>query len=299
VPSGLLWMASLLVGCGPGGGDASSASSVATTSSPASTLGSFVEVPAGSFVMGASPMYPEEGPAMRVHVSGFLLQAHEVTNAEFASFVEATGYVTEAERGGGSVRFVETATPDVAMSWWHLDPATTWRTPEGAGSDLQGRERHPVVHVTLDDARQYAAWAGGRLPQEVEWEYAATLGLAHPEHSESGAFGPDGSPRANVWTGTFPTENTAADRYVGAAPVGSFPPDELGAHDLIGNVWEWTETSFVADPALQTIKGGSHLCALNHCRRFRPSARQGLEPDLSTSHTGFRIVKDQAPATRR
>ena len=144
----MLWVAWLLAGCGLGGGDPSSASGAATAYAPASNLGSFVEVPTGSFVMGASPIYPEEGDAMRVHVSGFLLKAHEVTNAEFARFVEATGYVTEAERGGGSAQFVDTASPDIAMSWWRLDAATTWRTPEGAGSDLRGREHHPVVHVT-------------------------------------------------------------------------------------------------------------------------------------------------------
>lgn len=299
MPSNLLWVALVVVACGPSGGEPSSASGAATTCARASTLGSYVEVPAGSFVTGASPMYPEEGPAVRVHVSGFLLKAHEVTNDEFASFVKATGYVTEAERGGGSAQFVDTATPDVAMSWWRLDATTTWRTPEGAGSDLRGREHHPVVHMTLEDARRYAEWAGGRLPHEVEWEYAATLGLANPENPESGAFESDGAPRANVWTGTFPSENNAADGYVGAAPVGSFPADEMGAYDLIGNVWEWTETPFVANPALQTIKGGSHLCTVDHCRRFRPSARQGLEPDFSTSHTGFRIIRDLAPASGR
>jgi len=157
VPSGLLWVGLLVAGCEPDGGE------------PVSTLGAFVEVPTGSFVMGASPMYPEEGPAMRVHVSGFLLQAHEVTNAEFASFVEATGYVTEAERGGGSAQFVDTATPDVAMSWWRLDAATTWRllTAErglgegdmiGAGDDLRavgsvgagGGQRKHTGTETLD-----------------------------------------------------------------------------------------------------------------------------------------------------
>ncbi|MEL6344975.1 MAG: SUMF1/EgtB/PvdO family nonheme iron enzyme [Myxococcota bacterium] len=251
----------------------------------------FVFVPGGGFTMGAAPMYPEEGTPTQVFVSGFLLKAHEVTNAEFAVFVRETGYVTEAERNGGSARFVETATPHDPMSWWHLDPETTWRAPAGAGSNLHGLGQHPVVHVTIEDARQYAIWAGGRLPQEVEWEYAATRGLADPKQPESGALGPDGSFRANVWTGTFPSMNTAADGHPGTAPVGAYPPDANGAYDLIGNVWEWTETPFAHDPTRRTIKGGSHLCATDHCRRFRPAARQGMEPDFSTSHIGFRILK--------
>jgi len=257
-----------------------------------SKIGDFVEVPGGGFVMGASPVYPEEGAPAKVFVSGFLLKRHEVTNAEFAGFVEATGYVTEAERHGGSALFVETQHPETYMSWWKLDPDTTWRTPAGKGSSLEGRELHPVVHVTLEDARRYAAWAGGRLPQEAEWEYAATLGLADATIPDSGAFGPSGAPGANVWTGTFPTENTAKDGFVGTAPVGCFSPDALGAHDMIGNVWEWTETPYIDDPSLHTIKGGSYLCAVNHCQRYRPSARQGFEPDFSTSHIGFRIVRD-------
>jgi len=259
---------------------------------PDAALGSFVRIDGGSFVRGDAPVYPEEGPPTRVLVSPFLLQVHEVTNDQFAAFVADTGYVTDAERTGGSAQFVETTTPDRPMSWWRLDEGATWRTPEGRGSDLQGRGRHPVVHVTLADARAYAAWAGGRLPSEVEWEYAATLGLADPSDPESGARGPDGHPRSNTWTGVFPTQNTAEDGYVRTAPVGCFAPSRIGAHDMIGNVWEWTETPFGPGAARYTIKGGSFLCAPDHCRRFRPSARGNLEPDFSTTHAGFRIVKD-------
>lgn len=250
----------------------------------------FVYVPSGAFVLGSAGYYPEEGPPERALVSGFFLQAHEVTNAEFLAFVQETGYLTYAERSGGSALFVGTPTPDAPMSWWRLDPGATWRTPEGAGSTLEGRAEHPVVHVTRDDARAYAAWAGGRLPYEVEWEYAATLGLFEADRPDSGAFGPDGRPRANVWTGDFPSRNDAADGFRTTAPVGSFPPDRIGAYDLIGNVWEWTDSPFVTDPAKATIKGGSYLCAPDHCRRYRPSARQAMEPDFSSAHLGFRVV---------
>ncbi|MEL6362815.1 MAG: SUMF1/EgtB/PvdO family nonheme iron enzyme, partial [Pseudomonadota bacterium] len=135
-------------------------------------LGAFVDIPGGGFVKGADPLYPEEGPPKKVFVSPFRLQTHEVTNSQFTEFVAATGYVTEAERNGGSAQFSESDTPEVFLSWWSLDTNATWRTPDGAGSDLTGRDLHPVVHVTLNDARAYAAWAGARIPTEVEWEYA-------------------------------------------------------------------------------------------------------------------------------
>lgn len=143
-------------------------------------LGDFVDIPGGGFIMGADPVFPEEGPPRKVFVSPFRLQLHEVTNSQFADFVADTGYVTEAERNGGSAQFNESDTPEVFLSWWSLDEGATWRTPDGAGSDLKGRDLHPVVHVTLNDARAYAAWAGRRLPTEVEWEYAASRGLFDP-----------------------------------------------------------------------------------------------------------------------
>jgi formylglycine-generating enzyme required for sulfatase activity len=259
---------------------------------PADAMGSFIRVDGGGFIKGADGLYPEEGRPAKVFVSSFLLQSHEVTNDQFAAFVDSTGYVTDAEKGGGSARFVETTTPQSLMSWWRLDEGATWRTPNGVGSDLIGKGRHPVVHVTLGDARAYAAWAGGRLPNEVEWEYAATLGLFDPDDPESGVRGPDGEPRANTWDGQFPTVNTVEDGFVGTAPVGCFPASRINAYDMIGNVWEWTETPFDRGAARFTIKGGSYLCGSQHCRRYRAAARQGIETNFSTAHVGFRIVKD-------
>jgi len=255
-------------------------------------LGGFVEIPGGGFVKSANALYPEEGSPQQVFVSPFHLQVHEVTNSQFAEFVTATGYVTEAEMNGGSAQFTGSTTPEILMSWWRLDPEASWKTPGGAKSDLDGLALHPVVHVTLKDARAYAEWAGGRLPTEVEWEYAASLGLFDPGDPDSGMRGPDGKARANVWTGLFPVINTGRDGFVATAPVGCFDPGVTGVYDMIGNVWEWTESPFTPGAPRFTIKGGSYLCSENYCRRYRVAAREGFEADFSTAHLGFRIVRD-------
>ncbi len=257
--------------------------------------GGFVDIPGGGFVMGADPVYPEEGPPQRVFVSPFRLQIHEVTNAQFADFVAATGHVTEAERNGGSALFIESATPRNLMSWWRLAPEASWKTPRGAGSSLDGLDNHPVVHVSLNDARAYAAWAGGRLPTEVEWEYAASLGLFDPDDPLSGMRSPDGEARANIWTGLFPVMDTGHDGYTGLAPVGCFEPGLTGVYDMIGNVWEWTETPFGPATPRVTIKGGSYLCSDSYCRRYRVAARDSMEMNFSSSHVGFRIIRDPEP----
>ncbi|GMN02888.1 formylglycine-generating enzyme family protein [Erythrobacter sp. MTPC3] len=254
-------------------------------------LGAFVDIPGGGFVQGDSARYPEEGPARKVFVSPFRIVAHEITNSQFAAFVAETGYVTDAERGEGSARFEASDTPEVPMSWWSLDPGSTWRTPNGKGSDLIGRELHPVIHVTLNDARAYARWAGGRIPTEVEWEYAASLGLFDSNNPESGMRSPDGEARANVWNGPFPALDLGKDGFSGLAPVGCYEPGLTGAYDMIGNVWEWTESPFGSSEPRFTIKGGSFLCSDSYCRRYRAAARQGMEGDFSSSHVGFRIVK--------
>ena len=256
-------------------------------------LGGFIDIPGGGFVLGADPEYPEEGPPQRVLVSPFRVQAHEVTNSQFAAFVAATGYVTEAEHNHGSAQFTDSATPGDFLSWWSIDSGATWRTPEGEGSSLDGRALHPVVHVTLNDARAYADWAGGRIPTEVEWEYAASLGLFDPMDAESGVYQPDGTLRANIWTGFFPIMNSARDGFAGTAPVGCFEPGLTGAYDMIGNVWEWTDTPFAPAVPRFTIKGGSYLCSEDFCQRYRVAARQSLEGDFSTAHIGFRIVQDR------
>ena len=266
-----------------------------------SQVGAFVDIPSGKFRMGADPVYPEETSEMTLHMQGFRMLAHEVTNAEFARFAEATGYVTDAERsaaaGGpaaGSAVFLMPADRPGPADTWKLVAGATWRAPEGPGSDLEGRALHPVVHVSLADARAYAAWAGGRLPSEEEWEYAAAIGLPDPENSASGAYSAAGQPVANTWQGFFPLSDSAADGFSGRAPTGCFPPSRIGLYDMIGNVWEWTASPF--DEVSNTIKGGSYLCADNFCRRYRPAARHPQERDFSASHIGFRIIKDSAKA---
>lgn len=261
-------------------------------------IGGFVDIPGGGFILGADPVYAEEGPPQRVFVSPFRLQTHEVTNGQFAAFVEATGYVTEAETNGGSALFVGGDTPEVLLSWWSLDPETTWRTPQGPGSTLDGLAMYPVIHITLNDARAYADWAGGRLPTEIEWEYAASLGLFEPNDPLSGMRGPEGEPRANVWSGLFPVIDTARDGFSGLAPVGCFEPGLTGVYDMIGNVWEWTETPFEPHLPRFTIKGGSFLCSDSYCQRYRAAAREDFETDFSTSHLGFRIVLDETSPGR-
>lgn len=287
----------LLAGCGQTSVSDPPAEGCAIT---ADALGRFVRVTEGKFVKGAGALYPEEAPEMTLHVGAFEILDHEVTNLEFAAFVEATGYITEAERGvidgrpgAGSAVFMMPGERANPAETWRLVSGATWRAPEGPGSDISGRELHPAIHVSLADARAYAKWAGGRLPDEVEWEYAASLGLADPAIPVSGAFTADGALIANTWQGFFPLSDTASDGFAGRAPAGCFPPSAIGLYDMIGNVWEWTETPF--GEGTQTIKGGSYLCADNYCRRYRPAARHPQEADFSSSHIGFRIVRDIPP----
>ncbi|WP_081813163.1 MULTISPECIES: SUMF1/EgtB/PvdO family nonheme iron enzyme [unclassified Hyphomonas] len=262
-------------------------------------LGTFISFGPGSFDKGKDPVYPEESPPLTLHIDAFDLLSHEVTNAEFARFVEATGYVTDAERsaaaggvGAGSAVF-QSAEGSIGKYPWKLVSGATWKSPEGPGSSIAGRERHPVVHVSLADAHAYAEWADGRLPTEAEWEYAASLGLPDPARSNSGAYTESGGPIANTWQGIFPIANTGADGFKGTSPVGCFGPDKAGMFDMIGNVWEWTDTPY--GPGTNTIKGGSYLCAENFCRRYRPAARQPEETDFSSNHIGFRIARDVQP----
>lgn len=264
-------------------------------------LGQFVRVPDGQFRKGAYAVYPEEAPEIILHVTGFEMLAHEVTNAEFSRFTEATGHVTSAEQsaaaGGpdaGSAVFRMPGMRASPAGTWQLVPGATWRAPEGPGSDIGARALHPVVHVSLADAQAYARWAGGRLPTEEEWEYAAAIGLPDASDAQSGAYDAGGAPIANTWQGIFPFSDQAVDGFSGSAPAGCYRPSAIGMYDMIGNVWEWTATPFHS--GANTIKGGSYLCADNFCRRYRPAARQPQEADFSSGHIGFRIVRDVGPA---
>lgn len=288
--------------------------------------GEMVLVPAGGFLMG-DVLLPEEGPPREETTAAFLIDRHEVTNAQFARFTRETGYVTVAERPvdpalypglppqalqPGSAVFdfdPDRFDPRNPASWWRFTPGASWKHPDGPGSDLKAREHMPVVHVALADAQAYARWAGRRLPTEIEWEWAARAARRDaPGSSEQRA---DAPADVNVWQGVFPAMNTADDGYDGPAPVGCFRPNDLGLHDMIGNVWEWTADAFHAprspspavgglDPRqpgvpVGVIKGGSYLCAENYCMRYRPGAREAQDLTLGASHIGFRTAMSPPP----
>ncbi|WP_428970180.1 SUMF1/EgtB/PvdO family nonheme iron enzyme [Sphingomonas sp. Xoc002] len=227
-------------------------------------------------------------PGRPVRVAAFRIDAHEVTNRQFAAFVAATGYRTQAERQGASALFVAPTEPvslDNAARWWRWTKGADWRHPQGHGSDLTGRADEPVVHVDRDDAAAYARWAGGTLPTTEQWERAARGDQNATRDAVDWAFD-HGTPRANVWEGVFPMRDTAEDGYAGIAPVGCFEANDLGIYDMVGNVWEWV----AGDQNIGLVKGGSYLCAMNYCANFRPAAYQAQEHDLPTSHIGFRVA---------
>jgi formylglycine-generating enzyme len=230
-----------------------------------------------------------EGPVRRIRLDAFEIDPHAVSNAEFAAFVEQSGHVSEAERFGWSFVFAGLLpdefppTRGVARApWWRQVEGADWSRPEGPQSSLEGRMDHPVVHVSWNDAQAYCEWAGGRLPTEAEWEYAARGGLVGKPFPWGNELEPGGEHRMNVWQGDFPTENTCADGFYGTCPVDAFAPNGYGLHNMTGNVWEWCENGFT--------RGGSYLCHASYCRRYRVSARNSMEPQSTTGNTGFRCV---------
>jgi formylglycine-generating enzyme len=274
-----------------------------------------------------------------VSVDGFWIDEHPVTVAEFRRFVKATGHKTWAEHAPdpvdypdaeadflvpGSLVFTGSAGPvDLSdpRAWWTWTPGADWRHPDGPGSTLHGRERHPVTHVSYADASAYAAWAGKELPTEAEWEFAARGDLDRKVFTWGDEFAPKGRMMANTWQGEFPWDNYLLDGFERTSPVKSFPANGYGLFDMAGNVWEWTSDFFttahtpadhpcctprnprvlVPDGSFdfgapgahiprRVTKGGSHLCAPNYCLRYRPAARQGQAVDSTTSHIGFRCV---------
>lgn len=297
----------------------------------------------------------DEKPAHRVIVSGFWMDETEVTNQQFAAFVDSTGYVTTAEKPPiledimkqlpagsptpsaellvpGSLVFEKTKGPvndlrDVSQ-WWSWTPGACWKHPEGPGSDLTGRENHPVTQVSWDDAVAYCKWAGKRLPTEAEWECAARGGLEGKLNVWGDEKYSEDKPQGNMWQGKFPAVNTARDGYERTAPVKSFAPNGFGLYDVAGNVWEWCADRYRADlyefrsreksivnPAgpdtafdprnpqseSRSQRGGSFLCNDSYCARYRPSARHGCSPDTGMSHVGFRCVLSppaEGPASR-
>ncbi len=277
--------------------------------------GELVTVPGGSFRMGDASVwaYPGdgEGPVHDVDLDAFRIGMHSVTNTDFAGFVAATGHVSDAERFGWSFVFGGLLPDDfpptagvVDAPWWRQVDGADWQHPEGPGSDVDDRADHPVIHVSWDDARAYCTWAGARLPTEAEWERAARGGAttAFPWGND---LEPGGEHRMNVFQGSFPNDDTGADGYSGTAPVDAFAPNGFGLHNVTGNVWEWCadrfdptyyERSPRADPQgpdtgdRRVLRGGSYLCHLSYCRRYRVSARYSSAPDSSTGNIGFRVA---------
>jgi len=275
-----------------------------------------VRIRGGEFTFGSERGYADERPAGNGHVrvGAFWIDETEVTVAQFASFVQATGYVTEAERQGGAVVFHQPSDAETqarAYAWWTFVKGADWRHPGGPGSSNQGQGHLPITFVTQADALAYARWLGRDLPTEVEWEYAGKAGRSGPE-LDTAPREASGRPSANYWQGVFPAFNAREDGHEGLAPVGCYAANAFGLHDMIGNVWEWTsdgyagphqahlngDTAAVAaaahGPARTdrpiVIKGGSFLCSPDFCVRYRASARESQEADLATAHIGFRTV---------
>ncbi len=292
-----------------------------------------VRIDGGVFTMGSAQFYSDEQPVHRREVASFWIDQHAVTNRRFSEFVADSGYVTVAERAlpaadfpglamaeraPGSMVFTPTAGPvDLRdwRQWWRWVPGACWRRPTGPGSSADELADHPVVHVAYEDARAYARWAGGRLPSEAEHEFAARGRDGEPFAWGADPY-PDGEARANTWIGRFPYDNRG--RFGPAtSPVGSYPPNDRGLYDMIGNVWEWTSDLYAprhfppgrsqpqpgSRPGLlpppqdagarrRVLKGGSYLCSPDYCLRFRPAARSPQTDDSATTHIGFRIARD-------
>lgn len=279
-----------------------------------------IMLPGGTFTMGTNSNegFPRdgEGPARSVTVSGFEISSHAVTNGEFQRFVEATGYVTEAERFGWSFVFELLASEETKAAvaqvpqevpWWLVVEGAYWAAPEGADSSIEDRMDHPVVHISWNDAAAYCQWASVRLPTEAEWEYAARGGLEGRTYPWGDLLKQDGEHQCNIWQGKFPVKNNASDGYIGTAPVDAYKPNGYGLYNMSGNVWEWCgdwfspsyhqQTSannpFYGEPTgRRSMRGGSYLCHRSYCNRYRVAARSGNTPDSSTGNCGFRVVRD-------
>jgi formylglycine-generating enzyme required for sulfatase activity len=316
--------------------EAMAAKAAAHSSNDHSWTNDMVWIGGGSFLMGSEEGQPDEKPVHEVTVSGFWMDRYEVTNEQFEKFIKATGYVTIAERKPKQEDFPD-APPEALvpgaivftpppgdvplhnhMAWWRYVPGANWRHPEGPGSDLKGREKHPVVQVAWFDAMAYAKWAGKRLPTEAEWEFASRGGKDKLTYTWGNEKTPDGKWLANIWQGKFPNGNTLQDGFKLQSPVGSFAANGYGLHDMAGNVWEWTSDWYMPDYYAKSPKqnpqgpqesydpnepgvwkritrGGSYLCTEAYCWGYRPAMRMKTSPDTGLNHTGFRCVRNGPP----
>jgi sulfatase modifying factor 1 len=304
---------------------------------PGPTPNGMVWVPGGRFWMGCDGCnLPDALPVHPVDVSGFWIDRSPVTNAQFERFVAATGYLTVAERQLDPKDFPDLPREHLApgsvvfsppkrdlpylryLDWWRWVPGASWRHPEGPASDLRARENHPVVHVAYEDAVAYARWAGGRLPTEAEFEWAARGGLDRKRYAWGDELKPGGHWVANIFQGRFPTRNTGEDGYLGTSPVSAFPPNGFGLYDMGGNVWQWTSDWYRPDwyarlaaggvarnptgpaksrdpshPDVPThvIRGGSFLCSDQYCTRYLVGSRGRGDASTGSSNLGFRLVR--------
>lgn len=316
---------------GQGSGAAANSSDAAKATATFDTTG-MVWIPGGAFEMGSAE-FEDAKPLHTVTVDGFWMDEHEVTNAQFAAFVEATGYVTVAERPlnpkdypgvpaeklvPGSAVFTPTPHPvplDNPLQWWQYVAGASWKHPEGPNSSIKGRENEPVVQVCYEDAKAYAQWAGKRLPTEAEWEFAAWGGARH-KYYWGDSLKPGNKWVANIYQGNFPSSNLLEDGYAAAAPVKSFPPNPYGLYDMEGNVWEWCEDFYRPDyyqhspvqnpqgpadsydpeepDAVKRVqRGGSFLCSDQYCNRYKPGSRGKGEVSSASNNLGFRCVRSR------
>ncbi|OAJ54739.1 sulfatase-modifying factor 1 [Paraburkholderia ginsengiterrae] len=316
------------------GGQQASAFDVLNRSRPLSALGSeqqcerysglpshwrddpkagMVHLRGGEFVFGSKLGYEDERPAGdgKTHVGGFWIDQTDVTNAQFAAFVNATGYVSDSERQGGAVVFHTPTREEMNardLAWWTWVKGAAWNHPTGPGSNLEGRMNQPVTMVTQADALAYARWLGRDLPGEAEWEYAGKAGHEGAE-LDTAPRDAHGKPTANYWQGVFPVLNTNEDGHVGLSPVGCYAANDFRLYDMIGNAWEWTRDVYTGPHQSHTngdtaavaprerkhdtpmvIKGGSFLCSRDYCVRYRAASREQQEADLPASHIGFRTI---------
>ena len=258
----------------------------------------------GSFAMGSDHFYPEEAPVRRVKVDSFRIDERPVTNADFAAFVDATGYRTLAELppdqalypdadldgvAPGSLVFQPTSTLvplDDPSWWWEFVEGADWRHPTGPDSSIDGIEDHPVVHVAYGDAEAYAKWAGKALPTEAEWEYAARGGVDGQDYAWGDELAPGGAILANYWQGMFPVSTTKADGRYRTTPTGSFPANGYGLSDMIGNVWEWTRDWYAAP---QAAKAKSPCCAIPNPRGA--TRAQSYDAAMPNVRIGRKVLK--------
>ena len=274
---------------------------VSAPSATSDSLGGMAFIPGGTTTIGSDDGLPHERPRFRANVAPFFLDRSPVTVGRFRQFAEATAFVTQAERFG------DAAVLDEGRGW-HLVPGADWRRPHGPGA-AAAPDDHPVTQVSWDDAAAFCAWAGGRLPTEVEWEHAARGAIDDPSPYAWGDRLADTDAsghrhvHANTWEGEFPVHDTGADGFRGTSPVGHFGANRLGLTDLGGNVWEWTADWYRSyddrdrpfTPTAQSERsqrGGSYLCNASYCHGYRVSARSHSTPETSAAHVGFRCARD-------